>query len=145
MKRETVRPVVNAAPDHPAERRSSALPPTATPRNGEQVPPENPDLQEGPPARTTEPAPSLEMVSTRERTRCEVCGNTYDKAFAIVLHNGRRHVFDCFECAFHALAPSCSHCGCRILGHGMESRAGEMYCGAHCAHARGAAELRDRS
>jgi len=74
---------------------------------------------------------------------CEVCGNDYDKAFEIVRY-GRSHVFDCFECAIHALAPSCSHCGCRILGHGMES-AGQMFCCAHCAQARGIAGLKDRS
>ena len=50
---------------------------------------------------------------------CEVCGNEYDKAMEIT-QNGRVHVFDCFECAIHALAPSCAHCGCRIVGHGME-------------------------
>jgi hypothetical protein len=74
--------------------------------------------------------------------RCEVCGNDYDKAMRIVLA-GRTHVFDCFECAVHALAPTCAHCGCRILGHGME-RGGEMYCCAHCGEARGATELKDR-
>lgn len=26
-----------------------------------------------------------------------------------------------FECAIHALAPLCAHCGYRILGHGVES------------------------
>jgi len=38
--------------------------------------------------------------------KCEVCGNDYDKAFEI-RRNGARHVFDCFECAIHALAPPC--------------------------------------
>jgi hypothetical protein len=43
---------------------------------------------------------------------CEVCGNDYDKAFG-VRSQGANHVFDSFECAIHALAPTCAHCGCR--------------------------------
>jgi hypothetical protein len=42
------------------------------------------------------------------------------------------HVFDCFECAIHALAPRCCHCGCRIIGHGV-GRDREVFCGGHCA------------
>ncbi len=39
--------------------------------------------------------------------RCEVCGNDYDKAFTIT--RGRRtSTFDSFECAIHALAPTCA-------------------------------------
>jgi hypothetical protein len=76
-----------------------------------------------------------------------VCGNTYDKAFEIVTVNGNgrtAHVFDSFECAIQALAPTCSHCGCRIVGHGMES-VGGVFCCAHCARAAGHEELSDRS
>ena len=73
---------------------------------------------------------------------CEVCGNDYDKAFTIVLEE-RRHVFDCFECAIHALAPICAHCGCTIIGHGMESR-GTFYCCAHCAQQEGVRGVDDR-
>jgi len=29
--------------------------------------------------------------------QCEVCGNSYDKAFRIVLSNGEAHAFDSFE------------------------------------------------
>lgn len=76
---------------------------------------------------------------------CEVCGNTYDKAFKVVAAGGQEHVFDSFECAFHALAPRCDHCGCRILGHGMEvSRAKKIYCCAHCAKAEGHVAMTDR-
>ena len=53
--------------------------------------------------------------------QCEVCGNVYDKAFEVVM-GSKSHVFDSFECAIHALAPACSHCGCRIVGHGVEIR-----------------------
>jgi len=28
--------------------------------------------------------------------------------------------FDSFECAIHALAPTCENCGIRIVGHGLE-------------------------
>jgi len=63
--------------------------------------------------------------------RCEVCGNEYDKAFEVRMKE-RSHVFDSFECAIHALAPWCAHCGCRIVGHGVE-QGGAIYCGAHCA------------
>ena len=62
---------------------------------------------------------------------CEVCGNKYDKAFEVTMA-GKRHVFDSFECAVHALAPKCAHCSCRIMGHGVEGN-GRMYCCAHCA------------
>jgi hypothetical protein len=75
--------------------------------------------------------------------RCEVCGNEYDKAFTVTLA-GESHVFDSFECAIHALAPVCSHCECRIVGHGMEAD-GKFYCCAHCAAHSGAPQMRDRS
>jgi len=77
------------------------------------------------------------------KTRCDVCGNEYDKAFTIAM-NGTGGTFDCFECAIERLAPRCTHCGCRILGHGVEAR-GSMYCGAHCAKESGVRELRDRA
>lgn len=74
---------------------------------------------------------------------CETCGNDYDKAFEVTMAGGR-HTFDSFECAIQKLAPSCAHCGTRVIGHGVE--AGEaIFCCAHCAAERGANELRDRS
>jgi len=48
---------------------------------------------------------------------CETCGNDYDKAFQVI-QSGKTHTFDSFECAIHALAPTCTHCGIRIVGHG---------------------------
>jgi hypothetical protein len=75
--------------------------------------------------------------------KCDVCGNDYDKAFQVTM-GGRSHTFDSFECAVHALAPKCAHCGCRIVGHGVEKN-GSMYCCAHCATHEGATELRDRA
>ncbi|MGE5443830.1 MAG: hypothetical protein ACM3SR_04415 [Ignavibacteriales bacterium] len=74
--------------------------------------------------------------------RCEVCGNEYDKAFEIVMA-GKKHVFDSFECAIHALAPTCTHCGCKIIGHGVEAH-GSFYCCAHCASKKGVREIKDR-
>jgi hypothetical protein len=74
---------------------------------------------------------------------CQVCGNDYDKAFEVRL-GGRSHTFDSFECAIHALAPTCRHCGVRISGHGLE-KDGAMFCCAHCAEQEGAGELRDRA
>lgn len=73
---------------------------------------------------------------------CEVCGNQYDKCFE-VRREGETHVFDSFECAIHALAPTCAHCGCRIIGHGMEAD-GVFYCCAHCANQHGI-HLTDRA
>lgn len=73
---------------------------------------------------------------------CEVCGNDYDKTFEVRM-NGRAHMFDSFECAIQALAPVCAHCGCRIIGHGIEA-GGQIYCGAHCAGREGVQGARDR-
>jgi len=67
--------------------------------------------------------------------KCEVCHNEYDKSFEIRYCN-ETHVFDSFECAIHMLAPTCSHCSCRIIGHGIESEEG-YYCCANCAKMSG--------
>ena len=74
---------------------------------------------------------------------CDVCGNDYDKAFQVTV-DGSTHTFDSFECAISALASVCAHCGCRIIGHGVESD-GRMFCCAHCAEQEGVTELRDRA
>lgn len=74
--------------------------------------------------------------------KCEVCGNEYDKAFTVTMA-GRPHIFDSFECAIHALAPSCAHCGCKIIGHDVEKN-GTFYCCAHCAEQKGVRGLEDR-
>ncbi len=74
---------------------------------------------------------------------CEVCGNRYDKAFQVT-RQGVTHVFDSFECAIQALAPTCDHCGCRVIGHGVE-KDNVIYCCAHCAEQKGVTELRDRA
>lgn len=75
---------------------------------------------------------------------CDVCGNDYDKSFAITMPNGTVNTFDCFECAIHLLAPLCRHCGCKVIGHGVESGS-TTYCCAHCARQTGVEDLQDRT
>ncbi len=75
-------------------------------------------------------------------SECEVCGNEYDKNLEIVV-NGISHYYDCFECAIHALAPACEHCGCNIIGHGVEA-GGNFYCCANCASKEGVVGAHDR-
>jgi hypothetical protein len=67
--------------------------------------------------------------------QCEVCKNDYDKTFEII-KDGKTHIFDSFECAIHLLAPVCSHCQCKIIGHGIEAN-NIFYCCAHCAKQAG--------
>jgi hypothetical protein len=74
---------------------------------------------------------------------CEVCGNDYDKAFEVKI-DGESHTFDSFECAIHSLAPTCSHCGVKIIGHGIEA-GGTFYCCAHCAAKEGVEQVADRA
>jgi hypothetical protein len=63
--------------------------------------------------------------------KCETCGNVYERSFQVVMA-GKTHTFDSFECAIHALAPACAHCGCRIVGHGVQ-QGDILYCCVHCA------------
>ena len=72
-------------------------------------------------------------------SKCEVCENEYEKCFEVRI-NGETHTFDSFECAIHALAPRCAHCGCQVIGHGLESN-GFFYCCAHCASQVGVRHL----
>ena len=74
--------------------------------------------------------------------QCEVCSNDYDKTFEVV-SGGKHHVFDSFECAIQALAPTCSHCHCRIIGHGIEADF-DFFCCANCARRAGKNEAHDR-
>ena len=68
--------------------------------------------------------------------QCEVCGNEYDKAFQISMPGEGTHTFDSFECAIHALAPVCEHCGVKVVGHGVEAD-GTFFCCASCARMHG--------
>jgi hypothetical protein len=51
-------------------------------------------------------------------------------------------VLDSFECASHAIAPRREHCGCVVIGHGVEAE-GHFFCCAHCAREKGYDALRD--
>ena len=74
--------------------------------------------------------------------KCDVCGNDYDKSFQII-SAGKTRTFDSFECAIHMLAPTCPHCDCKVIGHGVEM-ADKIFCCAHCANESGARGLKDR-
>ncbi|MCD6047337.1 MAG: hypothetical protein K0S08_984 [Gammaproteobacteria bacterium] len=76
-------------------------------------------------------------------TACNLCGNQYDKLIEIKMGEHTYH-FDCFECAIHKLAPSCNHCGCKIIGHGVEADP-YYYCCAHCARQAGISGTKDRA
>jgi Rieske Fe-S protein len=75
--------------------------------------------------------------------KCIKCGNEYDKSFDIV-KNGKSFTFDSFECAINELAPRCKHCGCVVIGHGVEDN-GTIYCCAHCAGENGKNGFVDRN
>ena len=70
--------------------------------------------------------------------RCEVCGNEYEAPIEVHVR-GQKGVYDCFECAIHALAPACAHCHCRVIGHGVEVE-GVIFCCHHCAKAAGSSQ-----
>lgn len=74
--------------------------------------------------------------------QCEQCHNEYDKSFDVIM-GGTKHTFDSFECAIQSLAPICPHCGCKIIGHGVEGE-DKVFCCAHCASATGVEGLQDR-
>jgi hypothetical protein len=74
--------------------------------------------------------------------KCSVCGNG-DNTITIEA-GGESCAFDTFECAIHALTPTCGPCGCRILGHAVEVK-GNFFCCAHCAGSAGNPDLRDRA
>ena len=59
---------------------------------------------------------------------CEVYANEYDNSFEAPI-NWQRHTFDSLACG---LAPTCSHCSCHIVGHGVEVE-DRMFCCALCA------------
>jgi len=73
---------------------------------------------------------------------CASCGNDYDNTFRVE-YRGASYEFDSFECAIEKLAPRCATCGCRVIGHGVQSD-DTIYCGAHCAKRAGARGVSDR-
>jgi hypothetical protein len=75
--------------------------------------------------------------------KCSVCGNTYDRLMEITISGSGPRLFDSFECAIQALAPTCPHCGVRVVGHGVETADRTIYCCAHCARQEGHAGMAD--
>lgn len=73
---------------------------------------------------------------------CDVCNNTYKNPMQIIKDN-KTYTFDSFECAIHLLAPKCNHCGCRVIGHGVED-SDTLFCCANCAREEGKYNLRDQ-
>ena len=43
--------------------------------------------------------------------------NIYDNAFQVSLPGEDAHTFDNFECAVHALAPTCEYRGVKVIWH----------------------------
>jgi hypothetical protein len=66
------------------------------------------------------------------------------KAFQVSMPGEGARTFDSFECAIHALAPTCEYCGVKVIGHGIEAD-GHFYCCAHCASMAGAEGVSDRA
>jgi hypothetical protein len=93
---------------------------------------------------------SIAAVGTTDRkgaanmAQCEVCGNEYDKAFQVSILGGDSHTFDSFECAVHALAPTCEYCNVKVIGHGVEADS-RFFCCAHCASMAGVGGVADRA
>jgi hypothetical protein len=73
----------------------------------------------------------------------DMCVNEYRNTFTLS-RAGEAKTFDSFECAIHMIAPTCGHCGCRILGHGVEAPEA-MYCCSHCAREAGHEPASDRA
>lgn len=74
--------------------------------------------------------------------KCFVCGNHYHNCLSIK-QGDLNYDFDCFECAIYQLAPTCQHCSCRIIGHGIEIDDDHHYCCAHCAREDGFKQIHD--
>jgi hypothetical protein len=71
------------------------------------------------------------------RVSAFVDGIQNSKAFQISMPGEGSHTFDSFECAIHALAPTCEYCGVEADSH--------FYCCAHCASMAGAEGVSDRA
>ncbi len=75
--------------------------------------------------------------------KCDMCGNEYERTMEITA-NGTTHTFDSFECAIHHMAPRCDHCGCMVIGHGLQA-GDQFFCCAHCAREKGVEALTDHA
>ena len=85
-----------------------------------------------------------EPPAETEETEGFVSFEENGKAFEVTLPGEAARTFDSFECAIHALAPTCEHCGCKVIGHGVEAD-GHFYCCAHCASMAGTEGVADRA
>lgn len=59
---------------------------------------------------------------------CEVCGNDYSRTMTITVDGSAERtgrVFDSFECAIAAPAPSCAHCARRAGSTGVVDSASD--------------------
>jgi len=74
--------------------------------------------------------------SERE-TLMAVCGvrNDYARPSTITDVDGGQPTFDSFQSAIHRLAPECTDCGCKIIGH-AEKADGPVVCCFHCLRQR---------
>ena len=66
------------------------------------------------------------------------------KVFQVSMPSEDSRTFDSFECAIHALAPTCEYCNVKVIGHGVEADS-HFYCCAHCASMAGAEGVADRA
>jgi hypothetical protein len=87
---------------------------------------------------------SIYLTATTVSVGVFVTGVRNPKAFQVTMSGGEARTFDSFECAIHALAPTCEYCGVRVIGHGVEAD-GHFYCCAHCASMAGAEGVADRA
>jgi hypothetical protein len=83
-------------------------------------------------------------TATTVRVSPFVGGVLNSKSFNISMPGGDTHTFDSFECAIHALAPTCEYCGVKVIGHGVEAD-GHFYCCARCASMAGTEGIADRA
>jgi hypothetical protein len=70
-----------------------------------------------------------------------LCPYRFDKAFQVSMLCGDSHSF---ECAIHALVPTCEYCGIKGIGHGVEADGRFFYC-SNCASMAGAEGFVDRT
>jgi hypothetical protein len=87
---------------------------------------------------------SIYVTATTVSVGVFVTGVRNPKAFQVTMSGGEARTFDSFECAIHALAPTCEYCGVRVIGHGVEAD-GHFYCCAHCASMAGQGGVADRA
>ena len=85
----------------------------------------------------------MKLGAVLPRGGVRLAARQVDNAFQVTMA-GRTMTFDSFECAIQAMAPTCAHCGVRIVGHGVEE-GGRVFCCAHCAKHEGASAVRDRA